>query len=138
LDYVSRRTIASFIGVPSAFCICFNFQRVVFRADLRYQYWATLGPKVQHRQPASPLERDAEEQQVPPSSPTPAASELDQLLVGVDKMKIGAWRVCWQHGCRQLKLRRRPFRTMHWRSQLFYTGWTELVYNFRKFEIMNV
>jgi len=42
--------------------------------DLQYQQRATHGPKVQQKQPASPLEWDAEEQQVPPSSPTPAAS----------------------------------------------------------------
>jgi hypothetical protein len=32
------------------------------------------GPKVQQKQLASPLEWDAKEQQVPPSSPTPATS----------------------------------------------------------------
>ena len=49
---------------------------------------------MQQRQPASPLEWDAEEQQVPPGSPAPAASELDQLLLGMDKTKIGARVVC--------------------------------------------
>jgi len=53
----------------------------------------TKGAAKQH---ASPLEWDAEEQQVPPSSPTPAASESDQLLVGMDTMKIGAWIICRQ------------------------------------------
>jgi len=50
---------------------------------------------MQQKQPAGPLELNAEEQQVQPSSPTPAASKMDQMLMGVDTTKIGAW-IVWQ------------------------------------------
>ena len=95
MDYVFRRTIGSFIGVPSAFCKRHFAYALIFNV-LSSEPGPTVpvvsnrGPELQHRQPASPLELDAEEQQVPPSSPTPAASESNQLLVGVDTMKIGA------------------------------------------------
>jgi len=49
---------------------------------------------MQQKQPASPLEWDAEEQQVPLSIPTPATSYLDKMFVGLDTMKVGAWIVC--------------------------------------------
>ena len=55
------------------------------KLDLQYQYWATHGPKVQQKQPASSLEWDAEEQQVPPSSPKPAS----HLLTGSDVGRRG-------------------------------------------------
>jgi hypothetical protein len=69
-----RRTVASFIGVSSAFwkrhfALLWFSTSYLQRHDFQYQKWGTHGPKVQQKQSASPLECDAEEQQVPPSSP---------------------------------------------------------------------
>ena len=59
-----------------------------------------------------------------------ATDTTDQMLVGVDTMKIEACFVCRKNWRKEMKLRRRNLRTMHWRSQLFYSGWRELLYFF--------
>jgi hypothetical protein len=79
LNYDFRKTVALLIRVPSAlYKFLFAYASIV--NELSSEPGSTVpvrtthGPKVQQKQPASLLEWDAEEQQVPPSSPTTASS----------------------------------------------------------------
>jgi hypothetical protein len=93
------------IRIPSAFCkyyfgLCLNFQRVFFRAWI-FSTRTEQRLDLRHSRISLPVHwngmlRNSRSQL---AVATYAATEMGQMLMGVDAMEIGAWTVCRQHLC---------------------------------------